>query len=65
MEIGLGVLRFPPDFFWNMTVAELTAALDGWTESHGGKKSADKSEMYDELLQLAAKIPASTTESDE
>ena len=57
MEIGLGVLRLPPDAFWAMTVAELTAALDGWTESHGGQKTSDKTEMYDELLELAASVP--------
>lgn len=60
MEIGLGVLRLAPEAFWAMTVAELTAALDGWTESHGGQKTADKTEMYDELLDLAASVPEVT-----
>lgn len=37
MEIGLGVLKFPPDVFWNMTLGEFLAAMDGHSESLGGK----------------------------
>jgi uncharacterized phage protein (TIGR02216 family) len=35
MELGLGVLKFPPSHFWAMTVPELLAAIDGYCEANG------------------------------
>ena len=38
MQIGLGVLRCSSETFWGLTLPEFLAALDGYLESHGGKK---------------------------
>lgn len=40
MELGLGVLRWPPEQFWNATTHELYAALDGYAESRSAKRDA-------------------------
>ncbi len=29
MSIGLGLLQFPPEHFWSMTIPELQAAMSG------------------------------------
>jgi len=39
MELGLGVLGWPPSEFWEATPHDLLAALDGWSEKNGGKRS--------------------------
>lgn len=52
MELGLGFLRLAPDDFWNMTLRELVAALDGYAESKGGKRKTDPAELVDELREL-------------
>jgi hypothetical protein len=38
MELGIGVLGFPPEVFWEMTYQEFTAAIDGYEERNGKKK---------------------------
>lgn len=35
MEIGLGVLGWPPEVFWRATPLEMAAALDGYREKMG------------------------------
>lgn len=35
MEFCLGVLGWAPEAFWNATVAEATAAVDGWRRQNG------------------------------
>lgn len=39
MEVGLGILHIQPDQFWNMSVNELFAALDGWAEANGAERN--------------------------
>lgn len=39
MEIGFGVLRLSPEAFYSMTIPELSAAVAGWSEAHGGAPS--------------------------
>lgn len=40
MEYGLGVLKFPPAHFWELTLEEFLAAVDGHMESIGQRKKA-------------------------
>ena len=35
MEVGMGVLGWPPPHFWAATPHELLAALDGYKEKNG------------------------------
>lgn len=39
MQIGLGVLGLRPADFWSMTFIEFDAALEGWMEKSGTKRS--------------------------
>lgn len=39
MELGLGVLGWPPSEFWAATPHELLAALEGWNEKNGGNRN--------------------------
>jgi uncharacterized phage protein (TIGR02216 family) len=36
MGLGLGVLRYSPDVFWKMTLAELAAAVSGMVPIEDG-----------------------------
>jgi uncharacterized phage protein (TIGR02216 family) len=36
MQIGMGVLGWPPSEFWQATPYELYAAIEGWQEANGG-----------------------------
>lgn len=38
MELALGGLGWTPDTFWNATLPELFAAMDGWNKMHGDPK---------------------------
>lgn len=42
MKIGLGVLRYPPDVFWDLSLPEFFAAVDGLMESRGVKRGGGK-----------------------
>ena len=53
MELGLGVLRWPPAVFWSATVPELVAALDGYVESKGGGSRSAKQQFVDEMRALS------------
>ena len=35
MELGLGVLNWPPEVFWRATLPELLCGLDGWMLARG------------------------------
>ena len=52
----MGILQFPPDVFWAMTLPELYAAIDGLAEYNGG---GDKQEPLsrDELSELMELYP--------
>lgn len=46
-------MRWPPEAFWNATLADIHSAVTGYLESRGAKPAAnDKAELYDELLEL-------------
>ena len=45
MEYGLGWLRHPPEIFWNMTLRELVAGIEGLVHSKGGETAADKAKV--------------------
>ena len=50
MQLGLGWLRWTPDVFWNSTLKELIAGIDGYMEAHGMQsKSAGMDELLDML----------------
>jgi uncharacterized phage protein (TIGR02216 family) len=36
MQIGMGVMGWPPSEFWQATPYELYAAVEGWQEANGG-----------------------------
>lgn len=60
MEIGMGVLRIPPDQFWQMTMPEFKAAFDGYLISLGtnkGELSAMLPLSKEELVALQQKFP--------
>lgn len=53
MEIGLGKMQMSPDSFWNMSILEFNAALNGFAEFHsGGQPSALSKSELDELMEL-------------
>ena len=35
MELGLGLLNWPPEVFWRATLPELLRGLDGWMLARG------------------------------
>ena len=49
MQLGLGWLGWSPETFWNSTLKELVAGVDGYMEAHGMKS---KTEGFDELLDM-------------
>tara|TARA_R110000764_G_scaffold101799_2_gene187134 strand:- start:1887 stop:2057 length:171 start_codon:yes stop_codon:yes gene_type:complete len=53
MEIGLGKMQMSPDSFWDMSMEEFNAALNGFAEFHSGSQPSalSKSEL-DELMEL-------------
>lgn len=53
MEIGLGVLHFPPSEFWGMSLKEFYSACDGLQEynSSGDHKPLTRNEL-EELMEL-------------
>mgnify|MGYP003135323727 CR=1 FL=1 len=55
MEICLGMLHMPPNYFWNMSLMELHTAIDGFMEINGSKKN--KSMTPDELQKLMELYP--------
>jgi uncharacterized phage protein (TIGR02216 family) len=36
MQIGMGVMGWPPSEFWQATPYELYAAVEGWQGANGG-----------------------------
>lgn len=56
MEIGLGILQLSPRAFWDMSLPELYAAIDGISEyNSGGKKTQPMTR--DELTELMELYP--------
>lgn len=38
-QIGMGVLGWPPSLFWQSTLADLMAALEGYLERIGARRA--------------------------
>lgn len=55
MEIGFGILHLPPSEFWQMSLPELYAAIDGVAEYSGSRK--EKPLSRDELQDLMERYP--------
>jgi hypothetical protein len=54
VEVCCGVLRWPPAEFWQSTLAEIAAAVDGYIEAH----SADDDVMTrDDLEAMKRQYP--------
>ena len=45
------MIGIQPENFWNMSIAEVTLAIKGFSEVNGVKKPIDKEEL-DELMEL-------------
>lgn len=56
MQLGLGVLRWPSDQFWNSTVRELYSGIEGWMEAHGVQKPLS-APTQDQLREMMKKFP--------
>ncbi len=56
MRLGLGVLRLPPDAFWNMSPRELAAASAGLTGGDAGTPIGR--ERLEALQQRFPDVPA-------
>ncbi|KAB2684857.1 MULTISPECIES: phage tail assembly chaperone [Brucella] len=56
-QAAFGILRWTPKTFWNSSLTEFLAALDGFTEARGGKKNAEPptDAQMDDLLKKYGK----------
>ena len=55
LEIGLGVLRFSPKVFWDLSITEFMSALNGYSLKNGKRKTNNplgKKEMEDLMRQF-------------
>ncbi|MBC2886484.1 phage tail assembly chaperone [Ochrobactrum sp. CM-21-5] len=57
LQAAFGILRWTPKTFWNSSLTEFLAALDGFTEARGGKKNAEPptDAQMDDLLKKYGK----------
>lgn len=55
MEFALGILGWTPDAFWDATLPELFAAMDGWNKIHGGNE--EEYMNRDELEEMMKRFP--------
>lgn len=46
-------MRWPPEAFWDATLADIHSAVVGYLESKGVQPKGAKSDMYDDLLAMA------------
>lgn len=51
----MGVLGWPPREFWNATLAEFNAAVEGWNIKNGG--GAPDAMTGDELAEMMKEYP--------
>lgn len=54
MEVGLGMLRLPPDQFWSLTPREFYAAVDGFLESRGHEPARRRRGRVEHLRDMVA-----------
>lgn len=52
MELGMGVLGWPPGEFWNATPLDLLAAVAGYSEANGGGRAKPDEPDPDSLNQM-------------
>lgn len=62
MQIGMGVLGWPPSEFWQATPFELYAAIEGWQEANGSGNDADKYPTREGIEDLVIKYGDGTRE---
>ena len=62
MQIGFGVLRLSADAFYSMTLPELSAAVEGWPEAHGGAGGGDRRKPPDSVC-VSKQIRAAFSQS--
>ena len=55
LEIGLGVLRFSPKEFWELSIVEFLSALNGYQLTQGNKKAEPTQRQ--ELEELMRRFP--------
>jgi uncharacterized phage protein (TIGR02216 family) len=63
MEVGLGLLGWPPESFWAATPADLLAALEGYAEKIGARRDALPPITRAELEALRLRFPDGGQES--
>jgi uncharacterized phage protein (TIGR02216 family) len=52
MKIGLGKMQIRPDDFWNMSLIEFYAAIEGFSEFHSsGKPPPMKKDELEDLME--------------
>jgi len=59
MEVGMGILGWPPREFWEATTFDLMAALDGWREAYGDKKTREQGDFTSDEMDEIMNFPAS------
>lgn len=53
MKLALGKMGMRPDDFWNMSLIEFYAAMDGFAEFHsGGKPPPLRRDELEDLMEL-------------
>lgn len=56
MQLGLGVLRLPPEQFWAMSVPEFKAAMEGYIRAMGVAADGEKISR-EEFFALQQRFP--------
>lgn len=56
MQVGMGVLGWPPKVFWRATIRELYSGLEGWQKANGVEKPTT-APTTDELREMMEKFP--------
>lgn len=55
IQLGMGVLGWTPDAFWRASLAELFAAIDGWSEAHGSSGIKPEAPSLEEIRAAMAR----------
>ena len=57
MQIGMGVLRWPPSEFWSAALIDVMAGAEGYMESHGSGSNDPGPATQSDLSSLMAQFP--------
>ena len=57
LEIGLGVLRFSPKVFWDLSITEFMSALNGHHLKNGKSKTNNNPLVKNEMEDLMRQFP--------